>query len=363
VKAVAVTQLEKWFATVAKKKKQRFLKPLIRLRAHGFQRFLAMEGSHHYVSHFAQTQQEEGQPASSIEELDPPLQEAARLSSSHSTRLQVAPRWTLTEMLVLVREKWAVENELQLSPSKSQFTGVSDKWSIISNRCAASHVQRTAGQCRKKWELLISDYKKIKEWERQCGVESYWSLSHSAKREHKLPFYLERELFDVMDANLDKTPTACPDATFDSMDVAADSLFTANDDSQDDMVKMQDPTASGSGNEPLDSTIRHKRRRCSSEDERDHGIISVLRENCQNIQAVIRETTQAQMCSSQLDRDMYWKGIEVNKQVQLQTSELDRELRRKQGQDLIDVLGGLVKAVNRLVDTIQNKSSRQLNGP
>lgn len=69
------------------------------------------------------------------------------------------------------------------------------------------------------------------------------------------------------------------------------------------------------------------------------------------------------MCSSQLDRDMYWKGIEVNKQVQLQTSELDRELKRKQGQDLIDVLGGLVNAVNRLVDTIQNKSSQQLNGP
>lgn len=60
---------------------------------------------------------------------------------------------------------------------------------------------------------------------------------------------------------------------------------------------------------------------------------------------------------------MYWKGIEVNKQVQLQTSELDRELKRKQGQDLIDVLGGLVNAVNRLVDTIQNKSSQQLNGP
>lgn len=119
----------------------------------------------------------------------------------------------------------------------------------------------------------------------------------------------------------------------------------------------------GSGNEPLDSTVRHKRRRCSIEDDREHDIISVLRENCQNIQAVIRETTQAQMCSSQLDRDMYWKGIEVNKQVQLQTSELDRELKRKQGQDLIDVLGGLVNAVNRLVDTIQNKSSQQLNGP
>eukprot|EP01018_Ginkgo_biloba_P024369 Gb_35051 [translate_table: standard] len=323
--------------------------------------FIKMEGSHQYASPYGRMQQEEGQTASSLDDLETPLHDAPQLPDSQSTRLQVAPRWTLTEMLVLVREKWAVENELQHSPSKSQYTGASDKWSSISNRCTASNVLRTAGQCRKKWELLISDYKKIKDWERHCGIDSYWSLNHNSKREHKLPFYLERELFDAMDAHLGKTPSTCPEATFDSMDVGADGLFTAEDDSQDAIVKMQHPPPSGSGNEPLDSTVRRKRRRSMSDDDREHSIVSALRENSQNIQDVIRETTRAQMCSNQLDREMYWKGIEVNRQVQLQTSELDRELRKKQSQDLVDVLGEFVNAMNRLVDTIQNKSSQQLN--
>eukprot|EP01018_Ginkgo_biloba_P026763 Gb_39524 [translate_table: standard] len=323
-----------------------------------------MEGSHQHPTHFALLQREEGQTSSSVEEMEGPLQDVQRQPNSQSSRSQVAPRWTLTEMLVLVREKWAIEYEIQRSPSAIHVNGASDKWNIISNRCTTSQVLRTAGQCRKKWESLWSDYKKIKDWEVHHRTEPYWNLSHQAKKQHKLPFYLERELFDAMDAHLGKTPNTCVEATFDSMDAGADCLFAAEDDSQDEIIEMQDPTPSGSGPESLDSTRQKKRRRSpADEDDMEHIIASALRENSQSIQVILREATQAHIRSSQLEREMYWRGVEMNRQLQLETSELDRELRRKQSQDLVEVLGGLVNAMNNLVDAMQNKKSQHLNTP
>lgn len=321
-----------------------------------------MEGTHHHPSHLAQVQEEEGHTSSSVEEAEMPLQNFPQLVTSESTRSHVTPMWTVNEMLVLVREKWAAEHEILCSTCSIQSSGDSDKWHIVSNRCKTSKVLRTASQCRKKWEALFSEYKKIKNWVFRCQTQPYRNMSHNAKKQHKLPFYMEQELFDAMDAHLGKRPSRSPEAMFDSMDVGTDDLFTSEDDLQDDMSEMQYLTLSGNCPERLDSTGRKKRGRSpATKDDIEHGIATAIRQNSKSIQAILHEATQARIRSTQLEREIYWRGVEMNRELELQIGGLDRELRRKQSEDLVEVLGGLVNAINHLVDAMQTNGPQQTN--
>lgn len=309
----------------------------------------------------AEVQEEEGHTLSSVEEAETPLQNIPQLITSQSTRSHVTPRWTLNEMLVLVREKWAAENEI-LCSTCIQSNGGSDKWHNVSNRCKTSQISRTASQCRKKWESLFSNYKKIKDWDFHRHTQPYRNTSPNAKKQHKLPFYMEQELFDAMDANLGKRPTRSLEPMFDNMNVGAVDFFTSEDDLQDDMFEMQYLALSGSSPEPLDSTGRKKRGRSpATEDDIEHGIATAIRQNSKGIQAILLEATQARIRSSQLEREIYWRGVKMNRELELQIPELDRELRRKQSEDLVVVLGELVSAINHLVNAMQTNRPQQVN--
>ncbi|KAK9065621.1 hypothetical protein SSX86_015022 [Deinandra increscens subsp. villosa] len=72
------------------------------------------------------------------------------------TRSKVAPDWTMEESLILVNEVSAVESDCGDTLASFQ------KWKIIVENCNAFGVNRNLSQCRRKWDSLLSDYKKIK---------------------------------------------------------------------------------------------------------------------------------------------------------------------------------------------------------
>ncbi|KAI7757636.1 hypothetical protein M8C21_016527 [Ambrosia artemisiifolia] len=78
-------------------------------------------------------------------------------SSSLHTRSKAAPDWTLEESLILVNEVAAIEADCRGTLSSFQ------KWKIIVQNCNALDVNRNLNQCRRKWDSLLSDYKKIKQ--------------------------------------------------------------------------------------------------------------------------------------------------------------------------------------------------------
>lgn len=73
------------------------------------------------------------------------------------TRSKVAPDWTIEESLILVNEVSAVESDCRDTLASFQ------KWKIIVENCNALGVNRNLNQCRRKWDSLLSDYKKIKQ--------------------------------------------------------------------------------------------------------------------------------------------------------------------------------------------------------
>nr|GFA18982.1 trihelix transcription factor ASR3 [Tanacetum cinerariifolium] len=77
-------------------------------------------------------------------------------TSSLRTRSKAAPDWTVEESLILVNEIAAIEADCRGTLSSFQ------KWKIIVENCNALEVNRNLNQCRRKWDSLLSDYKKIK---------------------------------------------------------------------------------------------------------------------------------------------------------------------------------------------------------
>ncbi|GLT72231.1 hypothetical protein SLA2020_441850 [Shorea laevis] len=86
------------------------------------------------------------------------------VSGSRRTRSQAAPEWPVEGALILVNEIAAVEADCSNALSSYQ------KWNIIAENCTALDKPRTSNQCRRKWDSLVSEHNKIKQWECSLGV-------------------------------------------------------------------------------------------------------------------------------------------------------------------------------------------------
>ncbi|KAA8520991.1 hypothetical protein F0562_011664 [Nyssa sinensis] len=148
----------------------------------------------------------------------------SRVSGSRRTRSQVAPDWSVQESMILVNEFAAVEGDCMKTLSSFQ------KWMIIVENCNALDVARTLNQCRRKWDSLLSEYRKIKQWESESKPGSYWSLDSETRREFGLSENFDAEVFKLIDNHVkahegrsDTDPDSDPEAMADLVDVIAES--------------------------------------------------------------------------------------------------------------------------------------------
>lgn len=105
-------------------------------------------------------------------------------SETRRTRSQVGPDWSSKEALILVNEIAAVEADCLKALSSYQ------KWKIISETCTALDVPRTANQCRRKWDSLLDEYKKI--------IVRSRTFPNSQTQTQCFPHNFDRELFKAI---------------------------------------------------------------------------------------------------------------------------------------------------------------------
>ncbi|KAI3964113.1 hypothetical protein MKW92_010481 [Papaver armeniacum] len=120
----------------------------------------------------------------------------SQVVSSRITRSRLAADWTTEELITLVTETVAIDAAFSRALPSIQ------KWKMISDKCTALGVGKSSDQCHRKWESLLVDYKKIKDWESKRGLVSYWSLEKERKMEHELPISFDAELFKCLDESL-----------------------------------------------------------------------------------------------------------------------------------------------------------------
>ncbi|KAK4748062.1 hypothetical protein SAY87_014658 [Trapa incisa] len=111
---------------------------------------------------------------------------------SRRTRSQGATEWSDAQSLILVNEIAAVDGDCLDTISSYQ------KWKIIAQNCTLLDVARTSSQCRRKWESLLVQYKKIKGYNGQWSHGRYWSLEPNQRKGLDLPVTFDLELFKAI---------------------------------------------------------------------------------------------------------------------------------------------------------------------
>lgn len=144
-------------------------------------------------------------------------------SGSRRTRSQAAPDWSAMDALILVNEIAAVEADCLKALSSYQ------KWMIIAENCTAQDVPRNFNQCRRKWDSLLLDYNRIKQWESKSVGASYWSLESGKRESLGLPSDFDDELFLTIE-NLVMARENQPDTDPDSDAEAKDELVDVVDE-------------------------------------------------------------------------------------------------------------------------------------
>ena len=97
------------------------------------------------------------------------------------------PNWTKEEMLVLIGQKrieWDGRHNCS-QPSLAKFVYGTTAWNIVLAGCMAEvgFWERNADQLTNKWDGLIKDYKKLKDYVEGTGSANWWGMNREEKRD------------------------------------------------------------------------------------------------------------------------------------------------------------------------------------
>ncbi|CAD5181895.1 unnamed protein product [Musa acuminata subsp. malaccensis] len=233
-------------------------------------------------------------------------------SSSRCTRSQAAADWTTYELLVLVNETAAMDEDWLRALSSYQ------KWKMISDNCVALDVIRSSYQCKRRWESLLAGYRKIREWESRHGEGSYWSLDSEEKHNLGLPTSFDPEIFGSMDTIIKPHE----DQAWWG-DVDSENLMDTAGGSEDLIVTMEAGMLDANGAQGSKENNAEDETQKKREKARD--MASKLQDNARRIHAILRGELEA----------------------------ADIEFTRRQADQLIEALRELVGPLNQFTELIR----------
>lgn len=142
----------------------------------------------------------------------PPILSPQPTSSSSLQREYRKGNWTLHETLVLITAKKMDDerrSSAQSKPSSSSSSPSSScrtaelRWKWVENYCWSQGCHRSQNQCNDKWDNLLRDYKKVRDYEARAADSkeqqpSYWQMEKHERKERSLPSNLLQEVFQAL---------------------------------------------------------------------------------------------------------------------------------------------------------------------
>ena len=122
------------------------------------------------------------------------------------------PNWTESEMLVLIGQKhieWDGRHKCN-QPTLSKFVYGSTAWKLVLAGCMGvpGFRARDADQITNKWDGLIKEYKKLKDYIESSGSANWWGMSRDEKRElsrtRKMPLEFSERMYSEMETFVGK---------------------------------------------------------------------------------------------------------------------------------------------------------------
>jgi hypothetical protein len=113
-------------------------------------------------------------------------------------------RWTEHETLVLIEGKASIDAAIKEDGgARAKHTTAIVRWDKVEDHCFANGDERSGSSCKDKWENVLGEVKKVRDYEKRIpsGRDSYWSMDANAKREAALPPNVSKAVFDqIVDA-------------------------------------------------------------------------------------------------------------------------------------------------------------------
>ena len=154
-------------------------------------------------------------PSIAASGLHPPGPSPSVRSSSCPSQSQGAaphkvrgPNWTEAEMLVLIGQKrleWDGRHNC-VQPSLARFVYGTTAWKLVLAGCLSvvGFRVRDTDQITNKWDGLIKDYKKLKEYIDGSGSANWWGLSRDQKKQlsrtRKMSLEFSESMYNEMEA-------------------------------------------------------------------------------------------------------------------------------------------------------------------
>ncbi|CAJ1976708.1 unnamed protein product [Sphenostylis stenocarpa] len=155
---------------------------------------------------------------------------AAASSSSSLAREYRKGNWTIQETLILITAK-KLDDERRLKsphdptrPACSSTTSSAARssgelrWKWVENYCWSHGCLRSQNQCNDKWDNLLRDYKKVRDYETKSQQQqqqshdvnhfpSYWTLNKQQRKEQNLPSNMVYEVYHAITEVLQRKQT------------------------------------------------------------------------------------------------------------------------------------------------------------
>ena len=146
--------------------------------------------------------------------------------------------WTIQETLILITAK-KLDEERRVKAASSTpppdpttpttkppcKPGGELRWKWVENYCWNHGCLRSQNQCNDKWDNLLRDYKKVREYESKSNASkefpSYWNIEKQDRKDRNLPSNMAFEVFQALNQVLQRrysqtsaSPTAKPVLSF-----------------------------------------------------------------------------------------------------------------------------------------------------
>ncbi|XP_075504091.1 uncharacterized protein LOC142541440 [Primulina tabacum] len=131
--------------------------------------------------------------------------------------------WTLQETMVLIEAK-KVDDERRmkrLGDSGERGKPAEPRWKWVEDYCWKNKCLRSQNQCNDKWDNLMRDFKRVREYERiilaeKSGVEgqekSYWEMEKYERKENNLPPNMLSQTYEALVKVVERTGPRGPAA-------------------------------------------------------------------------------------------------------------------------------------------------------
>ncbi|EFJ31936.1 hypothetical protein SELMODRAFT_402580 [Selaginella moellendorffii] len=250
--------------------------------------------------------------------------------------------WTFHETMILITAK-KLDDERRAKGGDKRGKCAEYRWKWVENYCWKNGCQRSQNQCNDKWDNLLRDYKKVRDYETkiQPGQQSYWQLEKHERKERGLPSSLMIQIYDALHDIVDKR-----------LPSSSSRLMAASDKAHTTSYLPLPPQStasrsSGSSEQLGDPKSPAKKRKSSSRDHHQQDVEGLA-------PAVARSASDLSHTLMQCEekKDRRHKDLLSVEERKLMLEETKTEISR-QG------IEGLVGAVNNLANAILTLASER----